>query len=151
MHRTYENDDITVFWDSDKCRHAKVCVSSSPTVFNFVRKPWVMLENGENKNIWQTVERCPTKALTITFNHGVKVLLEKENNRSVAILDGEQIGECDYAVTPEGFEVYHTEVNPEHGGKGIAKRLVFKVFEAAEREKQPIIATCSYAKKVLES
>ncbi|MCR4727655.1 MAG: GNAT family N-acetyltransferase [Lachnospiraceae bacterium] len=151
MHRMYENDDITVFWDSDKCRHSRVCVSGNSAVFNFARKPWVMLENGDNKSIWQIVERCPTKALTVTYNHDVKIVFEEENKRSVAILNGEIIGECDYAVTPEGFEIFHTEVHPGHEGKGIAKRLVFKVFEAAERSRQKIISTCSYAKKLLES
>lgn len=27
MHRLYANDDISVFWDSDKCFHAKKCVT----------------------------------------------------------------------------------------------------------------------------
>jgi uncharacterized Fe-S cluster protein YjdI len=149
MHRTYENDNITVFWNSDKCRHAKVCVTGCPGVFDFKRKPWVMLDKDLDKNIWQTVEKCPSGALTITYNHGVTVSLDKENKRSIAMLDGRQIGECDYEETSEGFNIYHTEVDPEHSGKGIVKRLVYKVFEAAERAGAAIVPTCSYAQKVL--
>ena len=64
--------------------------------------------------------------------------------------DGEkQIGECDYQETESGWVIYHTEVSPDYGGKGIAKRLVYKVIEAAEQSKNQVHATCSYAAKVL--
>jgi len=29
MHRLYEQGDIVVFWNSEKCRHAKRCVNGS--------------------------------------------------------------------------------------------------------------------------
>jgi predicted GNAT family acetyltransferase len=40
---------------------------------------------------------------------------------------------------------------PEYNGKGIARRLVYKVTEEAEKRKMSVIPTCSYAKKVLNS
>jgi len=33
MHRLYENDDLAVFWNSDKCYKAKQCVTNSTKVF----------------------------------------------------------------------------------------------------------------------
>lgn len=41
-------------------------------------------------------------------------------------------------------------MNDEYAGKGIARRLVYKVIEAAEKSKVPIGATCSYAVKILK-
>ena len=79
----------------------------------------------------------------------VSVELDEDNNRSIAVLNGNIIGECDYSDEGDSREIYHTEVLPEYGGKGIAKRLVYKVVEAAERSKKNIIPTCSYAGKVL--
>ena len=63
MHRLYENEDITVFWDSDRCFHARMCVSGCPGVFSFARKPWVDLSKAENPKIWKTVKTCPSGAL----------------------------------------------------------------------------------------
>ena len=145
MHRLYETEEITVFWDSDRCRHAKMCVTGCPEVFEFGRRPWIILSNGDTAKIWQAISRCPSGALSITYNHDVKVELDEENNRSIALLDGNIIGECDYSDECDSREIYHTHVLPEYGGKGIAKRLVYKVLEAAERNKKNIIPTCSYA------
>ncbi|MBQ9606418.1 MAG: N-acetyltransferase, partial [Lachnospiraceae bacterium] len=44
----------------------------------------------------------------------------------------------------------HTEVLPTYGNKGIAKRLVYKIVEEAERQKKAVVPTCSYAAKILE-
>ena len=149
MHRSYENNDITVFWDSDKCIHAKRCVTGCPGVFEFTRKPWIDLSRGSNADIWQTISACPSGALTVTANHDVDIELDEAGCRSVAKLNGQQIGECDYIENEQGWTIVHTEVDPEYGGKGIAKRMVYKLAEAAERRKKEVIPVCSYAVKVL--
>ena len=149
MHRLYETEDITVFWDSDKCRHEKKCVTGAPQVFEFGRRPWIDLSKGDTAKIWQTISNCPSGALSVVYNHGVEIRLDEEEAKAVAVLDGVIIGECDYSEEEEGVNIYHTYVSPEHGGKGIAKRLVYKVAEAAERKKRNIIPSCSYAAKVL--
>ncbi|WP_051142952.1 GNAT family N-acetyltransferase [Butyrivibrio sp. AE2015] len=152
MHRLYETQDITVFWNSDKCRHARKCVTGCPEVFDFKRKPWIDLKCDETQRIWKTVKQCPSGALDIIYNHEVAVKLDKENNRSIAVdKDGNIIGECNYQETTEAITIYHTEVNPEYGGNGIARRLVYKIFEEADRECKKIVATCSYAAKMLSN
>lgn len=118
MHRLYENDEITIFWDSDKCRHAKVCVHQSPTVFNKDNRPWVNISGAPTAQIWKTVSQC---------------------------LSGSASDPPAAAWT-----IVHTGVAPEYEGKGIAKRLVFKVAEEAEKRKTKVIPVCSYAAKVLE-
>ncbi len=158
MHRLYEYGDIAVFWDSEKCRHAKRCVTGSPKTFEFGRRPWIDLTQAPTMEIWQTIEKCPTKALTCVYTHETTVMMDKDNCRCVAYKgmdassedQGLRIGECDYEKTEDGWVIYHTEVAPEHEGKGIAKRMVYKIAEAAEKEGSKVIPVCSYAVKILE-
>lgn len=151
MHRLYENDEISVFWDSDKCFHSKRCVTGCPEAFDITKKPWININNAPASKVWQAVESCPSKALTITYNHDVKILFDEGENHSTAVLDDNRIGLCEYEVTSEGWEIYHTEVDPQYGGRGIAKRLVYSIVQEADRRKIPVIPTCSYARKVLTS
>lgn len=62
-YKTYESDEITVYWNPNICIHAGECVKNSPEVFQLKRRPWVDLsfENGEKTA--QTIDKCPSKAL----------------------------------------------------------------------------------------
>ena len=150
MHRMYENEDIVVFWNSDKCFHAKRCVNGSPKTFCPGQKPWINLNNAETAEIWQAISQCPSGALACLYRHNIDVTFDQDKCRSVAIDNGKEIGECVYQATESGWNIYHTGVSPEYQGKGIAKRLVYKVLEEAERGCVSIVATCSYARKIIE-
>ena len=150
MHRLYENNDIVIFWNSDKCFHAKECVTGSPKVFDRSKRPWIRPENEESFGIWKTVEKCPSGALSILYRHEIDVVMEQERCRSAAYKDETLIGECEYRESEGAWCIYHTGVDPDYGGKGIARRLVYKVLEAAEKSGMMVTATCSYAVKVLE-
>ncbi len=150
MHRMYENEEITVFWNSEKCRHARKCVTGSPEVFEFGRRPWIDLSRGETARIWKSVSNCPSGALQVGYNHGITVRFDEAECGSRAFDGEKEIGECTYIASPEGWVICHTGVRPEYTGKGIAKRLVYAVLQAAEQRKVPISATCSYAVKVLK-
>ena len=138
MYRIYSNDEITVFWFSTRCRHAKRCVTGCPKVFDIQRKPWIDISQDENANIWKAISECPTHALTITYNHGIRVVLEEEQHRSAAYDGDSMVGICEYIVTGDEWTIVHTRVLSEYGGKNIAKRLVFCVAENAERAKKKI-------------
>lgn len=150
MHRLYENNEIVIFWNSDKCFHFTKCIHASPLTFDVNRKPWIQLGNASNPEVWKAVEQCPSGALGILYRHGIDVMYDSEQYRSVAYDGDKLIGECDYQESDLGWSIYHTEVNPEYGGKGIAKRLVYSVLEAADRKRMTVTATCSYAIKVIE-
>ena len=150
MHRLYENEDIVIFWNSDRCFHAKRCVTGSPKTFDINRKPWIQLGHADNKEVWQAISQCPSGALSCLYRHGIDITMDLEGQKSLA-LDGDKvIGECDYDIDGDTWNIYHTEVSPDYKGKGIAKRLVYKVIEASEREKAKLEASCSYAEKVIE-
>ncbi len=95
MHRLYIKGDITVFWDSDRCYHAKKCVTGCPEVFDINRKPWIDLSRADSPKIWQTVSKCPSGALTCTYNHDVTVEFDGDGLRSIARYHGDIVGECD--------------------------------------------------------
>ncbi len=150
MRRLYSNNDISVFWNSDKCFHAKKCVTGCPEAFDITKKPWINIDNAPVAKVWQAVSNCPSGALTVTYNHDVTVSFDESNNRSVACVGSQQIGECDFDETADGWCIYHTEVDDEYGGKGIAKRLVYAILEQGDRKGMAVKATCSYARKVIE-
>ena len=96
LHRLYENEDLTIFWDSDKCRHAKVCVHQSPTVFNKDKRPWIDADGATSAEIWKTVSQCPSGALTCIYNHDIKIIFDEEKRCSLALDGDTEIGECCY-------------------------------------------------------
>ena len=149
MHRTYIKDELAVFWDSEKCYHSRRCVGSSAKIFDPLRRPWIDLSQADMAEIWACVTKCPSGALTCAYTHGIDVRFEEEAHRSAAYDGEKEIGVCLYRESPDGWSIVSTRVDPAYGGKGIAKRLVFSVTEAAERRKQAVIPVCSYAVKLL--
>lgn len=79
----------------------------------------------------------------------MKIIFEKENNRTIAIDDGNIIGECDFIIQGDSWNIVHTIVSSKYQGQGIAKKLVKSVINNAKEIKIKVIADCSYAKKVL--
>ena len=149
MHRTYIKDELIVFWDSEKCYHARRCVGSSAKIFDPKRRPWIDLSQAEMPEIWECVSKCPSGALTCAYTHGIDVRFEEDACRSAAYDGEKQVGVCLYREGPDGWSIVSTRVDPVYGGQGIAKRLVYSVTEAAERRKAAVIPVCSYAVKLL--
>ncbi|MBF0579098.1 N-acetyltransferase [Erysipelotrichaceae bacterium RD49] len=79
----------------------------------------------------------------------VEYAFEPQNQRSAAYLDGQLIGECVYQVRQNAWLIVHTEVAPEFGGQGIARKLVMMVADQAADQGIEVVPICSYAVKVL--
>ncbi len=62
--RKYSNDEISVFWDSAKCIHARECVKGLPQVFNREQRPWVNMQGTSSEDIMRVIDRCPSGALS---------------------------------------------------------------------------------------
>ncbi|MDD7401310.1 MAG: (4Fe-4S)-binding protein [Eubacteriales bacterium] len=60
--KTYESDEIIVFWEPDKCQHSGNCVKGSKT-FDTERRPWINLKEDSFENIINTIDKCPSGAL----------------------------------------------------------------------------------------
>jgi putative redox protein len=61
----YSNDDITVVWKPDVCKHSGRCVTQLPGVFNLQQHPWINMQGASSEEITAQVNKCPTGALTI--------------------------------------------------------------------------------------
>ena len=64
MIKHYTNDDITVVWKPDLCRHSGICVRGLPAVFRPRLRPWIDLTPADSQTIAAQVERCPSGALS---------------------------------------------------------------------------------------
>ena len=80
----------------------------------------------------------------------IRIVFEEEKRQAAAYDGDKQIGECQYSVDREGkWEIIHTGVRMEYNGRGIAKRLVETVIEAARERGVKIIPVCSYAQRMM--
>lgn len=77
----------------------------------------------------------------------IKYILNKKDNRS-EVYDGDKlIGKCDYKIEADKLNIYHTEVDPAYGGRGLAGKLVDLVVAFARDENLKIIPSCPYVAK----
>lgn len=80
----------------------------------------------------------------------MKIVFEELNKRAVVFDNQTIIGECDYIIQGDIWNIVHTIVDSKYQGQGIARKLVKCVIENAKKENKQVIADCSYAKKILE-
>ncbi len=66
--KDYSNGEITVHWRPEKCTHAAKCITTLPEVFNVRNRPWVDIHGASTERIIETVDLCPSGALTYSRN-----------------------------------------------------------------------------------
>jgi uncharacterized Fe-S cluster protein YjdI len=68
LKKEYTNGEVTVVWQSGKCTHSANCVRNNPYVFQPNEKPWIKIDNSSTDKIIETVQKCPSGALTFYKN-----------------------------------------------------------------------------------
>jgi uncharacterized Fe-S cluster protein YjdI len=61
--RAYTGQDITVYYDIERCVHFAECVRGLPEVFDTQRKPWITAGAASADRVAEVVRRCPSGAL----------------------------------------------------------------------------------------
>ena len=148
-YKTYENDEIQVFWNPNNCQHAGKCARGIPGVFDPKRRPWIDLSMASAEEIAAVIDQCPSGALQYELKNPVTIEFDKEGNRSVAYKAGKLIGVCEFSASDTTWIIAHTVVQPTYNGQGIARRLVEKVIEEARAAHVKIVPLCPYARKMM--
>ncbi len=68
--RTYETDDVVIYWDSSRCIHTGRCLRALPEVFDTSKRPWVQPEGHTGEALADAIEQCPTGALKYEWKDG---------------------------------------------------------------------------------
>ena len=68
LKKEYSNGEVTIVWQNSKCIHSANCVKNNPDVFKNKEKPWITPKNSATEKIIETVNKCPSGALTYYKN-----------------------------------------------------------------------------------
>ncbi|AYQ24175.1 MULTISPECIES: (4Fe-4S)-binding protein [Enterococcus] len=71
MEKSYETENMIIYWKPYICEHAGECVRGAPKVFEVGRRPWIIPENGREKDIARVIDRCPSGALSYKYKGDV--------------------------------------------------------------------------------
>ncbi len=79
----------------------------------------------------------------------IKIEFIKYKNIAIALDNNIKVGECEFIVDDDIWNIVHTYVDENYRGTGIAKQLVMCVINEAKKDNKKIVAECMYAKKIL--
>jgi uncharacterized Fe-S cluster protein YjdI len=103
--KEYTNGEITVVWKPRLCDHSAVCISELPSVFDSIKRPWIIMTGAPSKDIMDVVDRCPTQALSWYLNVQKPIDKEEkktESNTQVKIVkDGPILISGDFTIIDE--------------------------------------------------
>jgi len=99
--RKYSNNEITVYWKPDACVHASYCYRELIEVFDPGRRPWVDMNAASTIRIIETVDMCPTEALTWKWNDDEKNKAVGAEHTNHVKFRRPELMENDQAVFPE--------------------------------------------------
>ncbi len=110
IRKEYTNGELTVVWKPGICIHSGECVKGMPGVFDPKRKPWIIAEDAETKKLKETIDKCPSGALTYFMNTDVNPSEEKQiamSETKVEVLDNGPL------MVKGTIEVTHTDGRTE--------------------------------------
>ena len=63
--KEYTQGDLTIVWQPHLCIHSGVCFRSLPQVFKPRDRPWIQLQEEAREATIETVQACPSGAISI--------------------------------------------------------------------------------------
>jgi uncharacterized protein len=80
---------------------------------------------------------------------GAEATVRREEGRYTIAVDGKTVGLADFADRGEQRVFYHTEIDPQFGGRGLATILIEEALKAARDDGKRIVPVCSMVVTVL--
>jgi len=78
----------------------------------------------------------------------MEIEIRERDNKGFAIAqeNGKKAGLMSYSIPSSDFIIIdHTEVEPEYNGKGVGKKLLYKIVEMARKKELKILPLCPFA------
>jgi len=78
----------------------------------------------------------------------MEIKIRERENKGFAIAheDGKKAGLMSYSIPASDFIIIdHTEVEQEYNGKGVGKKLLYKIVEMAREKNLKILPLCPFA------
>jgi predicted GNAT family acetyltransferase len=75
---------------------------------------------------------------------GVEIFNDGEVSAYVISVDGERVGKAEYLVRDGRHVFFHTEVNEDYAGSGLASRLVQHALDDVRSQQGQIVPLCPY-------
>lgn len=85
-----------------------------------------------------------------TDKTGAETTVTTEDRTYTIAVDGQTVGHADFADRGDQRVFYHTVVDPEFGGRGLASILVAEALESARDAGKRIVPVCSMVGTVLK-
>ncbi len=98
--RHYRGREASVTFDTERCTHAEICVKGLPAVFDTSRRPWVLPDAADPKQLERVVLGCPTGALRMAPPTEERVA--PGGDAAATILPEEPRGKSSASVQPDG-------------------------------------------------
>lgn len=64
----YSNDEVTIVWQPELCKHSKLCWKGLNEVFDPAKRPWINPNAASTDAIVKQVQQCPSGALSYFMN-----------------------------------------------------------------------------------
>ncbi|MGO9385115.1 MAG: GNAT family N-acetyltransferase [Mycobacterium sp.] len=81
---------------------------------------------------------------------GAQTTVTAEEGRYTIAVEGKTVGLADFADRGYQRVFYHTEIDPEFGGRGLATILVEEALNAARDDGKRVVPVCSMVVTVLK-
>ena len=86
IQKEYTNGEITVTWRPHLCDHSAICLLKLPKVFDNTKRPWINMDAANTEAIINTVNDCPTLALSYRVNNDIKTKITESINKKTEVI-----------------------------------------------------------------
>ena len=85
-----------------------------------------------------------------TDKTGAQTTVSAENGKYTIAVEGKTVGLAEFADRGDQRVFYHTEIDPDFGGRGLATILVEEALNGAREARKRIVPVCSMVGTVLK-